>query len=377
MGKKIVIASGTRADWGLLSPLAQELQKRGVALEVWSTNMHSNPEFGRSIEEIRSDGFEPVEVGRYCHSAWSTIAENAESFGRKLSEEKPRAIIILGDRIEMLGVASGALVAGVPIVHIAGGTISEGAVDNAIRNAITQMAELHLTETRETGKRLERMGIEAGRIAVCGALGVYNATKRKLMTRRELEESLGMEIGKELLVCTLHAATKPEKGEEPLEAMQSMLKALGKWVEEEAGNRIILTWPNNDIDPAPQIAAMEAFAATHSGQVKVVRSLGALRYLSAVALSKGVVGNSSSGIVEVASLGVPTLDIGSRQKGRECGPSVMHCAPDSESIYSGLKKILGSDVQQTAARKENPYAQEETPKIMADFILGYFTSIEK
>lgn len=371
--KKIAIATGTRADWGLLRPLADELRRREVPLRVWATNMHADPAFGNSLAEISADGYQPELIGRYRENADETVAENTAAFGKALREASPKAIIILGDRIEMLGVASAALVNGVPIIHIAGGTVSEGAVDDAIRNAISQMASLHLTETEGSAKRLLGMGIPAANIHICGALGVYNATRRKLMSREELEESLGFDLGKQLLVATLHAATRPGPGEEPLEAMRSMLQALDLWLAEDEGNRVILTWPNNDVDPAPQVREMEKLAAKKPEQVLVIPSLGALRYLSAVSLSKGVIGNSSSGLVEVPSAGVPTLDIGSRQTGRECGPSVSHCAPDAKAIYKGIRQILSPEAQTQAARRENPYARQDTPSKMAAAITSHLS----
>ncbi len=367
----LAIATGTRADWGLLSPLATELRNNGFQLRIWATNMHANPSFGNSLDEIAADGFQPQLIGRYEGEADKILASNIVDFGKAMDKDKPNTIIILGDRIEMLGVASAAMLRDLPIIHIAGGTVSEGAVDNVIRDSITRMASLHLTETEGTASRLHSIGVPGERVHICGGLGIYNALNRKLMTRVELSENLDFDLGKRLLVGTLHAATRPVEGEEPLQAMHSMLAALGDWLQEDSGNRIILTWPNNDVDPTPQIEALEDFKAHFPVQVKVVPSLGALRYLSAVKLSCGVVGNSSSGLVEVPSLGVPTLDIGSRQKGRECGPSVIHCAPDKDSITRGLKHILSPDFQAFAKTAPNPYARPETPRLMVEAISDF------
>lgn len=365
----IAIATGTRADWGLLSPLAQELRDRGCEVEVWTTNIHADPAFGSTAGEIHADGFDPVAVGRYAEGQEETVAENVTSFGRRMRESRPECIVVLGDRMEMLGVASAALLAGVPLVHIAGGTVSEGAVDDSIRNAISQMASLHLTETPGTAGRLRTMGIDPAKVKVCGALGVYNATKRQLMSRSELERSLGMELGGKVLVGTLHAATCPGPGEEPLQAMKAFLEALGEWLGSDGEGKAVLTWPNNDVDPAPQITEMERFEAAWPGRVKVVPSLGAVRYLSLVALSRGVVGNSSSGIVEVPSVGVPTLDTGTRQKGREHGQSVIHCGPTAPEIREGIRKLLSDEAQSAARHCENPYHQPDTPTRMAEAIL--------
>lgn len=365
----IAIATGTRADWGLLRPLAAELLHRGAEIEVWATNTHANPDFGNTAEEIRSDGFEPMMIGRYVEGAEETVAENVVAFGREFRRKDPEMVVILGDRMEMLGVASAALLAGVPIAHIAGGTVSEGAVDDAIRNAISQMATLHLTETPGTRRRLLAMGVKDEAITVAGALGVYNGLNRKLMTREELERDLGMDFGKRLLVGTMHAATHPGQGEAPLEGMKAFTGAIGKWLDSDERGRAVLTWPNNDVDPAPQIALLEELERKYKGRVKVVPSLGALRYLSLVAVSDGVIGNSSSALVEVPSMGVPSLDIGSRQRGRECGASVIHCGPSEHEILEGLRKILGEVSRQTAAKRENPYFRPDTPSLMASAII--------
>lgn len=365
----IAIATGTRADWGLLRPLAVELDRRGVEIEIWATNTHANPDFGNTAEEIRFDGFEPRMIGRYVEGAEETVAENVVAFGREFREKRPEMVVILGDRMEMLGVASAALLAGIPIAHIAGGTVSEGAVDDAIRNAISQMASLHLTETPGTRRRLLAMGIVDGRIVVTGALGVYNGLNRRLMTREELERDLGMDFGNRLLVGTLHAATHPGPGEAPLEAMRAFSGAVGKWLDSAEGGRVVLTWPNNDVDPTPQIAELEELEKNYKERVRVVSSLGALRYLSLVAVSDGVIGNSSSALVEVPSMGVPSLDIGSRQRGRECGVSVIHCGPSQQEIFEGILKILSEESRQIAAKRENPYFRPDTPSLMASAII--------
>lgn len=365
----IAIATGTRADWGLLRPLAVELDRRGVEIEIWATNTHANPDFGNTAEEIRFDGFEPRMIGRYVEGAEETVAENVVAFGREFREKRPEMVVILGDRMEMLGVASATLLAGIPIAHIAGGTVSEGAVDDAIRNAISQMASLHLTETPGTRRRLLAMGIADGRIVVTGALGVYNGLNRRLMTREELERDLGMDFGNRLLVGTLHAATHPGPGETPLEAMRAFTGAVGKWLDSAEGGRVVLTWPNNDVDPTPQIAELEELEKNYKERVRVVPSLGALRYLSLVAVSNGVIGNSSSALVEVPSMGVPSLDIGSRQRGRECEVSVIHCGPSQQEIFEGILKILSEERRQIAAKRENPYFRPDTPSLMASAII--------
>ncbi|MBD5370509.1 MAG: UDP-N-acetylglucosamine 2-epimerase (hydrolyzing) [Bacteroides sp.] len=360
----IAIATGTRADWGLLSPLAAELRSRGVEPSVFVTHQHLIPGMGDTVNEIIADGFTPAARIPAEGTAAEIMARAAAGFAAALREVRPDALIILGDRCEMLGAASAALLEGVPVVHIAGGTVSEGAFDDSVRHAISKMATLHFPETPACAERLLLMGEDPRHVRTAGALGVENALKITRMTRPELAASLGWDPGERFMVVTLHAATLAEG--DPLAIQEGMLDALAAL---PADIRLILTYPNSDIDPVPLIASLRRFEERMEGRALVVPSLGRKRYLSAVALSQGVVGNSSSGLVEVPSLGVPTLDIGIRQKGRECGPGVMHCGTSREEIEAGLRRILSAEARAVAARRENPYHMPGTAARMADEIL--------
>ena len=179
----IAIATSTRADWGLLSPLTKEFRKRGIPYMVLASNMHLIPEMGMTINEIRTADENPVELATAGANIFETLANSTRMHGEWFAANKPDAVVILGDRYEMLGVASAATINGIPIIHIAGGTVSEGAMDNAIRNAISQLASLHLTETDKCAARLEGMGIDKENIVVTGAIGVWNALNISLMRR--------------------------------------------------------------------------------------------------------------------------------------------------------------------------------------------------
>ncbi len=364
---KIAIATGTRADWGLLQPLAEELRSRGCEIAVMATHQHLMPEMGNTIEEIRNDGFEPTAVFPAEGSAPEIMAEAAKGASKALSEISPDALIILGDRCEMLGVASAALLSGVPIVHIAGGTVSEGAFDDSVRHAITKMATLHFPETEFCAARIRQMGENPANVIPTGALGVENTLRVGRMTLGELTDSLGgWNPGEDFFVVTLHAATLEKKS--PIEVQEDMLRALSEMPE---NYRFLITYPNSDVDPEPLIESMRAFERKMPERVKVVPSLGKRRYLSAVALSRGTVGNSSSAIVETPSLGVGSLDIGCRQKGREHGEAVIHCEADYESVRKGLEKLVSPEFRELAAKAPNPYEGGATAARMADKILGF------
>lgn len=365
---KILIATGTRADWGLLYPLACELRQRGANVEVAATNMHLLTECGHTADEITADGFGPDYRVPASGNPGKIASEALSGFYSLLSEVRPDVLILLGDRFEMLGAASGALLAGAPITHIAGGTISEGAFDDSIRHAITKMATLHLVETESCRKRVIRMGEKPSDVITTGALGVFNALNVPLMSKEELEDSLGFKLDGEVVVVTMHAATLDSIP--PIEQTLNLIAALENQINSR-GLRIVFTYPNNDVDITAMTEAIEAFSKRRPHNVKAIPSLGRVRYLSLLRHSAAVIGNSSSGLVEVPSTGIPTLDIGIRQQGRERGESVVHCGSTEEEISRGLSIVLSADMRRIAAESPNPYFKENTPDLMADAILSH------
>ena len=367
----IAVATTTRADWGLLTPLVSELGRRDAEVAVVASNMHLDPALGMTVREIEEAGITPEKLPTAGATPDETFSRTSLLYGRWFGTHHPEAVIILGDRYEMLAVASAALLHRVPIVHIAGGTVSEGAIDNAVRDAISRLASLHLVETDLCRTRLTAMGIDSRDIAVTGALGVWNALNVGLMNRDELEKSLAKKLPEKFFVATLHAATLDRTPPECL--MGEFLRGLEMHLKQHDNYGAIITYPNNDTDPAPLIKMLEDFEHAHPGQVILVASLGMRRYLSAVSLSEGVIGNSSSGVVEVASLGVPTLDIGIRQKGRERAESVVNVECKAEAITEGLRLICREDFKELASRRNNPYFRESTPAKMADRIVEYLS----
>ena len=365
---KLAIATGTRADWGLLSPLADSLKNAGNEILIYATNMHLLTELGDTWKEIEADGFPikrkiPAEGGRT-----RITADALSGFGKALAEDNPDALIILGDRFEMLGAASAASLEGIPIIHIAGGTVSEGAIDDSIRHVITKLSTLHLVETELCRRRVIQMGESPERVIHTGAIGVYNALSVSTMTKDDFERSVGFHMPDTTFLITLHPATLSTLT--PERQYDELLSALERFPE----YGYLITYPNNDTDPTPLIRKINAFAEKDPERRFAIPSLGRKRYMSALRYVKGVIGNSSSGIVEVPSTGIPTLDIGIRQKGREHGPSVSHCGDTVEEIASGIELIMSENVRDTASRRVNPYYMENTPAIMTDAIMSYHFS---
>lgn len=348
-----LIASSTRADWGLLSPLARSLRQRGSRVSVAATNMHLMPQYGNTVREIEQDGFRPLKVPAQGQPA-KICAAVMEGFARLFADNDFSAVIILGDRYEMVSVAQSAVLAGVPVVHIAGGAVSYGAFDDCFRHAITKMAVLHLVETEEYRQRVIQMGENPADVLNTGAIGVSMPAELSLMTKNELDESLGFELHPDTLLITLHPATLSSMS--PLKQLDQLFKAL-KSIPDRP---LLFTSPNNDSDGEKMIRAIETYVRMGGDNVHFVSSLGHRRYLSALQHVAAVVGNSSSGLVEVPSAGIPTLDIGCRQEGRTAGPSVVHCGETAEEIVCGLKAVLSPEMKTVAARRENPYYQPDT-----------------
>lgn len=377
MTQRIAIATGTRADWGILSPLADALRgTEGVQLQIIATNMHLMPQYGNTIDEItaaghRVDACVPMPVdGDNDVARVQAMGTCMQGFAKAFDTLKPHKVIVLGDRFEMLAVATAAAMMRISLVHIAGGTVSEGAIDNALRNAITQLATLHLTETEDHRRRVIAMGADPAKAITTGAAGVWNMAHRKLMTRSQLSQSLGgfdIDPGRTLLV-TYHPATLDTA--RPARRINALLEALDRF----AGNNIIFTYPNNDAGGQAVATHIKAYADANPGRAIAVPSLGMLRYLSALQYVAAVVGNSSSGIVEVPSAHIPTVDIGIRQKGRTAADSVYHCGDSAGEIASTIAYALSPEGRRRARRAVNPYHNPDTISLMTNAILNLATA---
>lgn len=367
--KKIAIITSTRADWGLLHPLVAELSARGERPQIIATYAHLFPEMGDTIQELVADGFPPTMSVPTRRGPEEAVADAVTSFSKAFRFLKPEIIVILGDRLEMMGVSTAAVLARIPIAHIAGGTSSEGAFDDTFRNALSQMAELHFPETDQGRRRLIQMGAKPGNVVTAGALGVWNALHTPRMTPRELEEYLDFELGERFLLGTFHIETRSDI--EPIAQMKEWLEGMEEALEAIPDLKLLLTFPNTDTDPTSLLSLLFTLQTNRPGRVKVVSSLGRVRYLNAARYAAAVAGNSSSGIVEIPSLGTPVVNVGTRQKGRQCSKAVIHCPLDAEQIRKAVESALTTDAKLLAESTPNPYFQENTPGIIADALLKF------
>lgn len=369
--RKVCIVTGTRAEWGLLSSIAHELKLHDdVKLQIVATNMHLDSCYGHTIDDIIADGFK-VDACVPMRADDDSRVSTAKSMAKCLSgiadvfdDLTPDVVVILGDRFEMLSVASAATIMRIPIIHLHGGEISEGAIDDSIRHAITKLSALHLTSTEEYRNRVIQMGESPNRVINTGAIGVYNVAHIEPLSIDELNKSLGFEITSGTLLVTYHPVTLDDV--DVALRCGELLKALDAFPE----NKIIITYPNNDAQGRVIIDMIESYASKNKNRVLVKPSLGLMRYISALHYVGAVVGNSSSGIIEVPSMGIPTVNIGMRQQGRMASESVINCGDDRESIISAIKIALTPEVQAKAKDINNPYCKENTLQLIVDAIVN-------
>ena len=340
--KKIIILTATRAEYGLLAPIIKKLKKEsGIEVKVVATGAHLSPEFGMTVDEIQKDGITVDKKIEILLSSDSTIAVSKAmglaliSFSEYFNEEDPDALIVLGDRYETLAVCIAALNERIPIIHLHGGEATEGAIDEAVRNAITKLSYLHFTSTEEYRKRVIQMGEEPARVFNVGAMGVENAMHTNTLTKEELEASLGCKL-ENYAVLTFHPVTLEEH------TAKSQIKALMDAISKYPNITFICTKANADMEGRLVNKCIDEYSKKYDN-IKLFASLGMRRYMSALKYAKFVVGNSSSGIIEVPSFHIPTINIGDRQKGRIQAETVINCKPEKESIVKAIDMALSDD----------------------------------
>ena len=362
--RKICFVTGTRAEYGLLSRLMRLIaDDEDLQLQIIATNMHLMPEYGETYKDIEADGFHidrRVYMNKPSDDATGIVvsmAEEMKGMNKALSELNPDILVLLGDRYEILVAAEVALIHRVPIAHIHGGEVTEGAFDDAIRHAVTKMSSLHFTSTEEYYRRVIQMGEQPENVFNCGSLGVENIKFISLMSKDELEASLDFKFSDNSILVTYHPVTL---GGDIAKDIIEFLSAL------EANKElcVIFTMPNSDIGRDLIAKAIDRYVRSHPGRAKVFASLGLKRYLSTLKYVKVVVGNSSSGIIEVPSFGIPTLNIGERQKGRLTSKSVVNCGTSKEEIIKGLNFCLSTEVQAEVRTFKNPYDKENTAQVI-------------
>ena len=370
--RKICVITGSRAEYGLLSGLMAAIKAdKELCLQIIATNMHLSPEFGLTYKEIEQDGFvidKKVEMllsSDTSNGTTKSVGLATIGFADAYEDLKPGLIVVLGDRYEILAAVTAALFYKIPVAHLHGGEITEGAYDDSIRHAITKMSHLHFTSTEAYRHRVIQLGEHPDRVFYVGALGVENIKNTKLLSKTDLEESLGLFLGDKSLLVTFHPVTL-ENG-----TAEQQCKNLLDVLAELTDYSIIFTLPNSDTDGRVIMLLINEFASVFKNRTMVFTSLGKIRYLSVLQYVTAVVGNSSSGIIEVPSFGIPTLNIGDRQKGRIAANSVVHCDTTTKDIKLGVELVLSKEMQLSAKNTVNPYQKEDTVVNILEVIKNY------
>lgn len=361
--RKICVVTGTRAEYGLMYWLMKDIQADdGLELQVIVTGAHLSPEFGLTYKVIEQDGFSidakvemllssdtPVGISK-------SIGLATIGFAEALDRLKPDIMVVLGDRYEVQAAVQAAMVANIAIAHIHGGEVTEGAIDESIRHSITKMSHIHFVAAKEYQQRVIQLGEQPNKVFNYGAPGLDNITRLELLSLAELEKSIGFALGDKYFLITYHpVTTSPHKAKEQI---LNLLAALEEYPE----YKLLITKPNADTGGRAIIQILEEYAQKNSERVSLHTSLGQVRYLSAVKYAQAVIGNSSSGIVEVPALHVPTVNIGNRQKGRLLASSIVSCGECKEDIVKGIATVLSNEFRAIVDNTCSLYGQGDSSR---------------
>lgn len=352
--RTIGVVTTSRADYGIYLPVLRRIESDpGIRLQLIVSGSHLSAEFGFTVRAIEKDGFEIAERVEMLLSSDSPEA-TAKSmglgllgFGQVFSRTHPDLLLALGDRFEMHAAVLAALPFRIPVAHIHGGEITLGAFDDALRHSMTKLSHLHFVSTAEHGRRVIQLGEEPWRVTVSGAPSLDNLRTVTLLTRDEVENRFNLHLGERFLLVTFHPATL-DPGD-PADQMRALLAAV-----DGTGLPAIVTMPN--ADPGGEaVRAVIRERAGQNSQLQPAESFGTVGYFSLMALASAMVGNSSSGIVEAASFGLPVVDVGSRQAGRSSARNVIHVPATADGIALGIQQALDPRFRETLDGLRNPY----------------------
>ncbi|MBU2948254.1 UDP-N-acetylglucosamine 2-epimerase [Zobellia uliginosa] len=364
--RKIAIVTGTRAEYGLLKPLIQAINEdKELKLQLLVTGTHLMPEFGNTFEEIEADGFvihakvEDFLTNDTPKAITEAMGNTIKGFGNVFVNLQPDIVVVLGDRSEILAVVTAAIIATIPVAHIHGGETTEGAYDEYIRHAITKMSRLHFASTEAYRRRIIQMGEHPNKVFNVGALGIDSIRQLQLLGKTKFEESISKKLDQYSVLITFHPVTlENASAERQFEQLLISLDAL-------ENTTLIFTRPNSDKDGRIIVKMIDEYVGRNTERAVVFSSLGQLRYLSALQFVDFVIGNSSSGILEVPYFNIPTINIGDRQKGRLMPESVINCPPNSEAISSAICKAKESEFKTKIQEQKHIYGDgHATQKII-------------
>lgn len=357
--RRVALVTSTRSEYGIMYRLIDKLSvDKDVDFYLLVTGMHLSDKFGVTKNEITQPVYKEIDIDIEKEPAYS-LALAIEKFYNVFREIKPDILVVLGDRFEIMGVVQAAMLNNIPVAHIHGGEITEGAIDDAIRHSITKMSHLHFTSCEEYRKRVIQLGENPKRVFNIGSLGVENIKKIQLLSKTDLEESLGFNFTEKNILVTFHPVTLEG---DVKKQFNELLDALNNLKD----TNIIITCPNADPGNDEIFELIQKFKLLNKN-IYVYKSLGMQRYLSCLKYVDMVVGNSSSGIIEVPSFKIPTINIGNRQKGRIQAESIINCIPEKNNILSAIDIAYKKDFSNTI----NPYEKEDTLENLLKILKNY------
>lgn len=371
--RNITVVTGTRAEYGLLKNIMKSIDNDDeLNLQLVVTGMHLSPKYGMTKNDIIEDGFtidEELPILLDCQGR----DKNAREMGLAITEYvgafnrlNPDILLVLGDRYEIFAAAAAAMAMNIPIAHVAGGEITEGAIDEQIRHSITKMAHIHFPGVEVYAENIRNMGEESWRVFNVGDSGIENIKLTELMSKDKLKESLGVEVDENTILATYHPVTL--EVDEVEEQIHNLISAL-----EKIDNTIIITYPNSDNGGDIIIKALDEFGAENKN-VHLFKSLGSLRYLSVMELCGLIVGNSSSALIEAPYMKKPVINIGNRQKGRLMAENIIQTGYESDEIYNAIKKAFSPEFKEFVKNVESLYGEgntsEEIVKVLKTIELG-------
>ena len=363
--KRIGVVTVSRSDYGHLRPVLEALRRApDLELLLLVAGMHLASEFGLTVRDIEADGFpisarvEMLGGGDTPEAVAAATGRGVAGFGEALARLRPDVVVVLGDRFEMLAAAVAALPFALPVAHIHGGEVSEGAMDNQIRHAITKLAHLHFASAEPHARRIAAMGEEPWRIHTVGAPGLDRLATTEPLPRAALARELGLPEAGPWLLVTFHPVTLEYR--DTAAHIDELLAAL-----EKTDGFIVITYPNADTAGRLIIERIEEFAGRHPRRCRLAKSLGERLYLSLLRHADLMIGNSSSGLIEAPSFGLPVVNVGSRQRGRLRGANVMDVEPSREDILRGIEAAQALPFRVRARAAANPYGDgHAAPRIV-------------
>ena len=381
MKKKICVLTGTRAEYGQLKPLILKLKKEPLFdVRVVVTGSHLSSEFGFTYKEIELDNIlidkkiDMLLSGDSASAVSKSMGLAMIGFADYFETVKPDLLILLGDRYETIAVALTAMNERIPVAHLHGGELTEGAIDDCIRHAITKLSYLHFTSNEVYKNRVIQLGESPERVYCVGATGIENIMNETLLAKIELEKSLNFSLEKPYAVITFHPTTLENS------TAKHQIKELLAAIESYQYMKFIFTKANADAEGRLINEVIDNYVDTHENAISVT-SLGMRRYLSALKYSTMVIGNSSSGLVEAPTFGIPTVNIGARQKGRLQASSVINCEPNAISIKQAIDKALTAEFRRVAKEAINPYGDgntsEKIVEVIKEYVLGEKINLKK